>query len=569
MVTAGRIDESRVRDARSFGSRALTFERSCERSSVRAVPRRPFAKRSTRMKRVPRMIRSLGALAGVTGAAAVLNRGLRATSAIPVNHLGGTRRTWRWRGHEIFVTEAGSGTPILLVHGLYAGASSYEYRKLFPQLAATHRVIAFDLVGCGLSAMPALDYASDLFVDQINDALDVFGGDGTLIVGSSLGAAFAIRAAVRAGGKVRGLVAICPTGLCGVLDAPATLAQRAAGVALNSPLAGELLFNGIATTGSLRRFLRSAVYADARGATPEVVAHYYAVAHQPGARHVPAAFIAGTLNCNVARDLPFVDVPILVLWGRHASATNPLAHAAEYLRLAHAGRLAVLESSGLLPQEEEPAAVAREIEEFASHPRSGAGPAQASSEARSAMPTSLVPGIFKSYDVRGIYPSELNDDVAYDIGRAFVEELEVAGGRRRPRHARLGRVVLRRLCARRERGRRRRDRNRLGLDRRALLRRREVRLRRRRHDHRIPQPGQLQRLQVHAAKRRRRSRSRPVLSAIRDAIAAGSLRPGRTARNDPAARHPRGVRRALPFVHRPGAIKPFKIAIDAGNGMAG
>lgn len=29
------------------------------------------------------------------------------------------------------------------------------------------------------------------------------------------------------------------------------------------------------------------------------------------------------------------------------------------------------------------------------------------------------PGLFKSYDVRGIYPSELNDDIAYGIGRCF------------------------------------------------------------------------------------------------------------------------------------------------------
>jgi phosphomannomutase len=41
------------------------------------------------------------------------------------------------------------------------------------------------------------------------------------------------------------------------------------------------------------------------------------------------------------------------------------------------------------------------------------------------MATHFVPGIFKSYDIRGIYPSELSDAVAYDIGRAFVEELDV------------------------------------------------------------------------------------------------------------------------------------------------
>jgi phosphomannomutase len=37
------------------------------------------------------------------------------------------------------------------------------------------------------------------------------------------------------------------------------------------------------------------------------------------------------------------------------------------------------------------------------------------------------PGLFKSYDVRGIYPSELSDEVAYEIGRSFVR---LVGGKR-------------------------------------------------------------------------------------------------------------------------------------------
>jgi phosphomannomutase len=40
------------------------------------------------------------------------------------------------------------------------------------------------------------------------------------------------------------------------------------------------------------------------------------------------------------------------------------------------------------------------------------------------MPTDIDMSIFKSYDVRGIVPSQLNDDIAYAIGRAFVEVLD-------------------------------------------------------------------------------------------------------------------------------------------------
>jgi phosphomannomutase len=36
----------------------------------------------------------------------------------------------------------------------------------------------------------------------------------------------------------------------------------------------------------------------------------------------------------------------------------------------------------------------------------------------------LAPSVFKAYDVRGIYPDELDEAGARAIGRAFVEEFE-------------------------------------------------------------------------------------------------------------------------------------------------
>src|ERR671920_141841 len=37
--------------------------------------------------------------------------------------------------------------------------------------------------------------------------------------------------------------------------------------------------------------------------------------------------------------------------------------------------------------------------------------------------------IFKAYDIRGVYPDSLNEDVAGDIGRAFVKSLDLQGSR--------------------------------------------------------------------------------------------------------------------------------------------
>jgi len=312
---------------------------------------------------VKKFIRPLAAGAGLTGALAALNRGLRGR-ALPGNALGGNSRPWKWRGYDIFATEAGDGPLVLLVHGIYAGASSYEFRKLFPLLAQRHRVVAFDLLGCGVSDRPNITYSAELFTELIVDALNEFGTEPTTLVGSSLGGAFAIRAAARANDRVKHLVTISPTGLGGVLDRPATAPQRAVAATFRSPLVGEALFNLLASRPSLRWFLENQSYADKSSVTPEIIDHYYAITHLQGARYVPASFVGGLLNCDVARDLPFVEAPTLIAWGERAPSVSPLANAGEFLKLAQNAKLVTFADSGLLPHEEEPLKMQSAIEAF-------------------------------------------------------------------------------------------------------------------------------------------------------------------------------------------------------------
>jgi len=313
---------------------------------------------------VKKFVRPLAAGAGVTGAIAAFNRSVGNVPA-PANELHGSVRRWDWRGHGIFATELGHGPLMILVHGIYAGASSYEFRRLFPLLARHHRVVAIDLLGCGLSDRPNLGYSADLFTEQIIDALAEFGNaEPVTLVGSSLGAAFAIRAAARTTRRVQSVVAISPTGLGGVLDRAPSGAQRAIAGTFRSPLLGEALFNGLASRPSIKYFLTHGSYADAASATSDVIDHYYAVAHQSGARYVPAHFVGGLLNCNIAQDLPFVDAPLLIAWGEHAAIFSPLANAGEFLKLAQQAKLVTFARSALLPHEEEPDAMCDAIEAF-------------------------------------------------------------------------------------------------------------------------------------------------------------------------------------------------------------
>ncbi len=88
------------------------------------------------------------------GAAAVFNalvsRGIEPLE----NLLAGEEGWFDWRGRRIFFTRRGTGTggvPLLLVHGIHAAASSYEWRANVHELARTHTVYALDLLGFGRS----------------------------------------------------------------------------------------------------------------------------------------------------------------------------------------------------------------------------------------------------------------------------------------------------------------------------------------------------------------------------------------------------------------------------------
>ena len=49
----------------------------------------------------------------------------------------------------------------------------------------------------------------------------------------------------------------------------------------------------------------------------------------------------------------------------------------------------------------------------------------------------LDPSVFKAYDVRGVYPSQLDEDGAYRVARAYTDHFEPRSVAARPRHAPL------------------------------------------------------------------------------------------------------------------------------------
>src|SRR6201995_2829092 len=118
-------------------------------------------------------------------------------------------------GKPIFVAEAGSGTPVVMLHGGGPGASGVSnYSRNIDALAQHFRVIVPDMPGYGRSAK-GVDQ-SDPFgylADMIRGLLDELGLGTAALVGNSYGGAAALRLALGTPHRVDKLVLMGPGGI--------------------------------------------------------------------------------------------------------------------------------------------------------------------------------------------------------------------------------------------------------------------------------------------------------------------------------------------------------------------
>lgn len=285
--------------------------------------------------------------AATVGLAAVGNRTLagRAGSLSPA--LSGRQHTYRWRGLDVSYTEGGDPVDpdVLLVHGVNAAASSYEFREIFEKLSEEFHVIAPDLPGFGGSDRPPLLYSGALYTSFLADfARDTV--EDAICIASSLAGAYAVEAAEDA--QFTRLVLICPTATTMPTQRPKLRSL------FRAPVVGTGLYNLIASRPSIRYFSADHGYYDMDNFTDEKLAYEWESAHQPGARYAPASFISGFLDrpIDLGKELAELDIETTLVWGREADIT-PLRQGRTLAETADA-RLVVIDRARLLPHVEHP-----------------------------------------------------------------------------------------------------------------------------------------------------------------------------------------------------------------------
>lgn len=225
--------------------------------------------------------------------------------------------------HRVHYLVAGSGRPVVLLHGL--GLYGLTWEDYIPALAESGaRVYAPDLLGFGNSDRPAVDYSTPLETDVLRGLLDSLQIQQADLVGLSMGGWIAANFARLYPDRVRRLVLIDAGGLTVQPGAPTPYVPRSAE---DVPRLMRLISPGRRTVPWA---LRSGVVREMQPLAP--VYEHFLQNKRLGVG-------------NVDGKLSNVTMPVLLVWGALDQLT-PLAAGQEYHRQLPQSELVVFENCG-------------------------------------------------------------------------------------------------------------------------------------------------------------------------------------------------------------------------------
>ncbi len=270
---------------------------------------------------------ALGRVAGVSllataagiGCSAV---GVRQPPPLPAAVSGERRETDQRAGRLSYYVD-GAGPPLLLIHSINAAGSAYEVRPIFEHERARRRVFAVDLPGFGFSDRSPRRYEPRLYVDAIQDMLDVIAADcGPEPVDAlalSLSSEFLARAAVERPERFRTLALVTPTGF----DQASVRRQGRPGETrevpglyafFTFPLWSQGFYDLLVSRPSIRFFLKKTW--GSKEIDEGLASYDYLTTHQPGARNAPYAFVSGRLfSTDIRQVYQELRMPVWLAYG--------------------------------------------------------------------------------------------------------------------------------------------------------------------------------------------------------------------------------------------------------------
>ncbi|WP_438962568.1 alpha/beta fold hydrolase [Nonlabens sp.] len=192
----------------------------------------------------------------------------------------------------------GEGTPIIILHGLMGGLSNFQgVIDHFP--AKGYQIVVPSLP---LYSMPLLKTSVGTFAKHINDFINHMGWEEVILLGNSLGGHIGLVTTKLFPDKVKALVI---TGSSGLYESA---------MGESYPKRGNYEYIKKKAEG---------VFYDPAVATKEIVDEVFGVVNDRNKLIKTLAIAKSAIRHNMAKDLPKLQLPVCIIWGKQDNVTPP------------------------------------------------------------------------------------------------------------------------------------------------------------------------------------------------------------------------------------------------------
>ncbi|WP_407415347.1 hypothetical protein [Methanobrevibacter sp.] len=264
---------------------------------------------------------------------------------------------------KVYYKVSGEGKPVLLIHDINESSSGMEWCRLEEELSKTNKVYTIDLLGCGRSDKPKLNYNSFLYVQLLNDFIRDVIGESTDIIATGKAVSPVIMSTKLREESVDRIILINPADLVELGDIPDRFSKIKKAI-ITCPIIGTFIYHMLHTNDCIFNTFINEYFSDSNADFSEVCDYYHESAHRDksGSKYLYASLQGGSLNMNINHGIKVLDKDIIIISGEDYFESDYVPE--EYAELNENIECISIMETSYLPQLEAPEKILDIIKEY-------------------------------------------------------------------------------------------------------------------------------------------------------------------------------------------------------------
>lgn len=270
---------------------------------------------------------------------------------------------YEWRFGKVRYIKKGSGSPLLLLHDLSVGSSSYEFNQMIDSLSKNHEVYALDFLGYGLSDKPNITFTNFLYVQMITDFVKNVIGKKTDVIATGDSCPITVMTCHNNPEVFGKLIFINPQSIYQLNQIPSKQTKLLKFL-IETPILGTFVYNMLTTKNAFEKSFREEYFSNPYNIEEKDILSYYEAAHTPdyNSKYAFASHLGRYTNINILHALKEINHSISIIAGEDKKDNKTIVE--NYVYYNSAIETAFIENTKQLPHMENPEKVLEHLEMF-------------------------------------------------------------------------------------------------------------------------------------------------------------------------------------------------------------